>query len=189
MNTEDVQGLFAYNRWANQRLFSVMEKLPEDKFNAEVQSSFPSIRETVFHILAAEWLWLKRWQGKSPQADAPVSSLSSVTWGNLKADAMPTAAALSTLEALRKFADAIDLERQEFLLALKDDMLKTRLHYHDMSGVPFSRPLGQLLQHVVNHGTYHRGQIMTMLRQVGGETLSLDMSYFFRETEEKAAAG
>jgi uncharacterized damage-inducible protein DinB len=189
MNTEDVRGLFAYNQWANQRLFSVIEKLPDDKFKSEVPSSFPSIRETLFHILAAEWLWLRRWKGKSPQAAAPVSSLSTSTWSQLKAEGIPALAELSTMEELRKFADAIELERQEFLLALKDDTLKARCHYHDMSGVPFSQPLGQLLQHVVNHGTYHRGQIMTMLRQVGGETLSLDMSYFFRETEEKAAAG
>jgi uncharacterized damage-inducible protein DinB len=52
-----------------------------------------------------------------------------------------------------------------------------------MSGNPHSAPLVQLLQHVVNHGTYHRGQVTTMLRQVGAETVALDMLYFFREQD------
>ena len=56
-----------------------------------------------------------------------------------------------------------------------------------MAGTPYAEPLVQLMQHLVNHSTYHRGQVTTMLRQIGGEAASLDMLYFFRENREKAA--
>ena len=52
-----------------------------------------------------------------------------------------------------------------------------------MAGTPYAEPLVQLLQHLVNHSTYHRGQVTTMLRQTGGEAASLDMLYFFRENQ------
>ena len=55
-----------------------------------------------------------------------------------------------------------------------------------MAGTPYAEPLVQLLQHLVNHGTYHRGQVTTLLRQAGAETTSLDMLFFFREREAKA---
>jgi uncharacterized damage-inducible protein DinB len=82
---------------------------------------------------------------------------------------------------LKSFGDSIERERQEFLSTLSEASLHTPLHFKDMSGNPHSAPLVQLLQHVVNHGTYHRGQVTTMLRQVGAETVALDMLYFFRE--------
>ena len=68
MNASDVRTLYAYNRWASERMFAALEKLSDEKLSAVAISSFPSLRESVFHILAAEWLWLKRWKGDSPQA-------------------------------------------------------------------------------------------------------------------------
>ena len=80
MNTSDIQTLYAYNRWANERMFSALEKRDQAQFTATVASSFPSIRETVFHILGAEWIWLQRWKGLSPRAttsDANVTTRTS----------------------------------------------------------------------------------------------------------------
>jgi uncharacterized damage-inducible protein DinB len=57
-----------------------------------------------------------------------------------------------------------------------------------MAGTPYSEPLVHLMQHLVNHGTYHRGQVTTMLRQLGAQTATLDMLFFFRESAEKAVA-
>ena len=53
--------------------------------------------------------------------------------------------------------------------------------FSDMGGAPYAEPLVQLMQHLVNHGTYHRGQVITMQRQIGVQTVALDMLYFFRE--------
>jgi len=187
MNLTDIQTLYAYNRWANERLFSALEKLNHHQFTASVQSSFPSIRETIFHILFAEWLWLKRWQGTSPRSTLADPDASPATWGTLSPGGKPTLRELETLAALRSFAAAIEQERTEFICALNEDVLHAQLHFSDMAGTPYSEPLVQLLQHLVNHGTYHRGQVTTLLRQLGGEAASLDMLYFFRERGERAA--
>ncbi len=184
---EDVHTLFAYNRWANLRLFSVLEKLSDEQFNAGIQSSFPSIRESVFHILAAEWIWLKRWQGTSPVAPQPVSGVSFEAWKGLRAAGVPPPLELSTVAELRAFCDSLEDERQQFVGALAEDALRVPLQYSDMSGKSHSQPLAELMQHVVNHGTYHRGQVTTLLRQAGAGTIALDMLYFFRERQEKAA--
>jgi len=187
MNVADIQALYAYNRWANERLFSALEKLNHHQFTAAIQSSFPSVRETVFHILFAEWLWLKRWQGTSPRSTLADPDVSPATWSTLSPGGIPTLKELSTLSELKSFADAIEQERQEFLRGLNEDVLHARLHFSDMAGTPYSEPLVQLMQHLVNHGTYHRGQVITMQRQIGAETVALDMLYFFRESGEKTA--
>jgi uncharacterized damage-inducible protein DinB len=181
MNVTDIETLYAYNRWSNQRLFSTLEKLNPQQLATEVRSSFTTIRETVFHILFAEWLWLKRWQGTSPRASSPDPNVTSATWKALSPGGIPTPRELTTIAELKSFGEAIERERQEFLSTLSDSTLQAPLGFKDMTGTPHSQPLVQLLQHVVNHGSYHRGQVATMLRQVGAEPVALDMAFFFRE--------
>jgi uncharacterized damage-inducible protein DinB len=186
MNTADVQTLYAYNRWANLRMFSVLEKLSHEQLTAVRQSSFPSIQESVLHIVAAEWLWLKRWKGSSPRATVADTTQASAM-GSAMSNGGVTVETLATLSGLRSFADSIERERQEFLSSLDDDALQSRLKYTDMGGKDFSMPLAYLLQHLVNHGTYHRGQVTTLLRQAGGETVAFDLLFFIREREAEAA--
>lgn len=181
MDLRDIRTLYAYNRWANDRMFSTLEKLSDQQFAVAITSSFPSIRETVFHIFFAEWLWLKRWQGKSPRSTLADPDASPATWDTLSPGGIPTMAELSTPPALKSFAESIEQERRELLRTLDDGVLQAPLHFKDMAGTPYSMPLVELMQHLANHGTYHRGQVTTMLRQLGGETISLDMLYFFRE--------
>jgi uncharacterized damage-inducible protein DinB len=187
MNVRDIQTLYAYNRWANERMFGTLAKLSEQQFTERVQSSFPSIRDTVFHIVAAEWLWLKRWQGTSPRSSLPDPDLSPATWSSLSPGGIPSIKELATTPALKSFADSIDQERRDFLRGLSENVLQAPLQFSDMAGTPYAEPLVQLMQHLVNHGTYHRGQVTTMLRQLGAEAVALDMLYFFREGGEKAA--
>jgi uncharacterized damage-inducible protein DinB len=187
MNLSDIRTLYTYNRWANLRMFSVLEKLSDEQFAAGMQSSFPSIRESVFHILAAEWIWLKRWQGTSPLAGQPVTGAGFETWKTLRAGGVAPPLQLFTIAELRAFGDSLEQERAQFLAGVTEDALQTPLNYTDMSGRPNAQPLAELMQHVVNHGTYHRGQVTTLLRQAGAETIGLDMIYFFRERRENAA--
>lgn len=186
MNTNDINSLYAYNRWANRRMFSMLEKLSDGQFTAAMQSSFPSIRESVLHILAAEWLWLRRWKGTSPRATVADTSQASAL-GSAMSNGGVEVDKLSTLSGLQSFADSIEQERQEFLAALNDHALHARLKYTDMGGKEFSMPLAYLLQHLVNHGTYHRGQVTTLLRQAGAETVAFDLLFFIREQEAEAA--
>jgi uncharacterized damage-inducible protein DinB len=184
MNLADIRTLYAYNRWANDRMFGALAKLSEQQFTESVHSSFPSIRDTVFHIVAAEWLWLKRWQGRSPRSTLPDPDLAPATWSTLSLGGAPGIKELATPPALKSFADSIDQERRNFLRGLSEDALQAPLQFNDMAGTPYAEPLVQLMQHLVNHGTYHRGQVTTMLRQLGVEPVALDMLYFFRESGE-----
>ena len=187
MDLADIRTLYAYNRWASRRLFAALDKLSEQQFATQVQSSFPSIRETVFHILFAEWLWLKRWQGTSPRSTLPDPDASPATWDTLSPGGRPSAKDLAMLPALKAFANSIEQERKDFLRGLNDDVLQAPLQFSDMAGTPYAEPLVHLMQHVANHSSYHRGQVTTLLRQLGAETAALDMVYFFREGGEKAA--
>jgi len=189
MDVNDIRTLYAYNRWANQRMFDELEKLSEQQLTARHESSFPSIWESAFHIVGAEWIWLNRWKGVSPRASAENPSMSPSVWDGLTPSNAPRSEALRDLAVLRKFAGDLEQERQEFLSALTDESLNRDFHFTDMTGAPYSESLVQVMQHLVNHGSYHRGQVTTLLRQAGGHPVALDMIYFFRERRANAANG
>ncbi|HXZ43620.1 MAG TPA: DinB family protein, partial [archaeon] len=66
MNRQDILTLYDYNAWANARVLGTVEPLTAEAFLRDLKSSFPSVRDTLAHILAAEWIWLRRWHGESP---------------------------------------------------------------------------------------------------------------------------
>ena len=113
MNLPDIRNLYAYNRWANFRMFSVLEKLSQEQFVAVRESSFPSIHESVFHIFAAEWIWLKRWTGASPVSVQPVTGASFETWRNLRSAGEPPPQDVHTIAALKDFCNQLDHGREE----------------------------------------------------------------------------
>ena len=117
MNLADIHDLYAYNLWSNRRMFSTLDKLSDQQFTSVIQSSFPSIQESVMHILGAEWIWLRRWKGTSPRADGPFSL------PNLMQKHGVAVETLSTVSGLRSFADSLEQERQEFLRTLTEDTL------------------------------------------------------------------
>jgi uncharacterized damage-inducible protein DinB len=166
MNRQDILTLYDYNAWANGRTLGAVEPLSSEQFLKDLGSSFPSVRDTLVHIAAAEWVWLRRWQGESPTALIPGTDF-------------PTFASVQ-----ERFA-TIQRERQSLLASLTEERLAQPFDYKDLAGNAHRLPLVQSLQHVVNHGTYHRGQITTMLRQLGAKPVSTDMSRYYLE----AAAG
>lgn len=133
---EEIRELFAYNRWANHRLFEAAAGLDDEGFTRHLGGSFPTVRDTLAHIVGAEWIWLARWHGDSPKG-APES------W---------------------------DLAALAGIIA-----------YRTMRGEPFAQPLGQLLRHVVNHSSYHRGQVASQLRELGVTVPATDLVLFYRE--------
>lgn len=155
-----IRELYAYNRWANGRILGVAAELEPAAFTKDMGSSFPSVRDTLVHILAAEWVWLARWQGTSP------TGLPS--WD------------LPTCDAVRERWTAVERERQEFISGLADADLNRVVPYRDTGGNEWASELGQMLRHVVNHSSYHRGQVVTMLRQLGAEAVATDLIRFYR---------
>jgi uncharacterized damage-inducible protein DinB len=164
MTQQDILTLYDFNRWANGRTLEAAAALSAEQFVRDLGSSFPSVRDTLAHILGAEWAWLRRWQGESPTT-------------LLKADEFPTAAALR-----ERFA-AVDRERDGFLRTLSPAGVDYPFDYRDLAGKPGRLLLAQSMQHVVNHGTYHRGQVTTLLRQLGAKPVGTDLSRFYLEQQ------
>lgn len=162
MRVSDVQSLYAYNEWANARIFSAAAELDPEVFTTPRGSSFSSIRDTIAHIAASEWVWLRRWRGESPSAQ-------------------PEWAALQQAAALTEKLREVEADRAAFLRGLADDDLGKPLAYRNLKGDAFSEPLVDQLVHVVNHSSYHRGQVATLARQAGFAAPATDLIVFKRE--------
>jgi uncharacterized damage-inducible protein DinB len=162
MNLQDLRTLVEYHYWARDRLLEAVSRLTPEQFTRDLGSSFKSVRDTVAHLYSAEWAWYSRWQGESPTSMLPFEKFPDV----------PTIrAAWTELEAnVRAF-----VERQG------EAGITRVFEYKTLNGQPGSSPFWQMLQHVVNHASYHRGQVTTMLRQLGAEPpKSMDLIAYYR---------
>jgi uncharacterized damage-inducible protein DinB len=162
MNLQDLRTLLDYHYWARDRLLDAVAPLPADEFNRDRGSSFKSIRETVVHIYAAEWAWHQRWIGTSPAA-------------------LLTSERFPDVESVRTAWTELEGNVRGFVDGLGDAGVAKVFSYKLLSGQDGATPLGEMVQHVVNHASYHRGQVTTMLRQAGAQPAkSMDMIAFFR---------
>jgi uncharacterized damage-inducible protein DinB len=150
---EEHAGLFAYNRWANARAFESASMLTPEELSRQVGGSFSSVLGTLTHLVGAEWAWLERWHGRSPKA-------------------LPTG--FSSLEDLRGRLSEIEAGQKSFLATLPPERFGERITYVNFAGQTWTYALGEMLVHLVNHGTYHRGQVATLVRQLGGKPISTD---------------
>jgi uncharacterized damage-inducible protein DinB len=162
MTLTEARELFAYGAWANDLAFAAAEELGAKELVATVESSFSSVRGTLGHIVAAEWVWLRRWRGDSPSAAPAWVSDSSLA--NLKAQLA-----------------AVEAERSEYLAGLSDEDLDEAVAYRTLAGEEQSDVLASLIRHVVNHSTYHRGQVATQLRHLGRTPPTTDLIAYLRQ--------
>jgi uncharacterized damage-inducible protein DinB len=163
---DEVRELFAYHRWANARMLEAAGMLSAEDFARDLGSGFPSVRATLAHLLSADWIWLERWRGTSPIAgpdwDTGSHAALTVRWGEVERD------------------------QRAFLDGLLEADLDQVVSYRALNGAPFSNPLGELCRHVVNHGTHHRGQVATLLRQLGAKPPQTDLILYYRERGPRA---
>lgn len=155
-----IQELYEYNRWANARMLDAASRLTPEQFTKDLRSSHRSVRDTLTHVMSAEWIYLKRWQGTSPKA-------------------MLVPSDFPTISLLRARWAAVEREQADFVSNVTEESLKTIIAYVNTKGEAWSYPLWQIIVHVVNHSTYHRGQVMTMLRQLGAEPVATDFLVFY----------
>jgi uncharacterized damage-inducible protein DinB len=151
----DIAKLFAYGRWANDQTLASVSSLGADEFVQAVGGSFGSVQGTLVHLYGADWVWLERWHGRSPRA-------------------LPTAKEATTIDALSQMWKKVLEKQREFVEALSEERMAQPLTYVSFKGDSFTYPLGEVLVHLVNHGTYHRGQVATLLRQLGKTPVSTD---------------
>jgi len=153
--TDGIAKMFAYGRWAQAKTLESLDPLSSEELNRKVGGSFGSIQATLAHVYGAEWVWLERWRGGSPRG-------------------LPESTDAWTLEDFRERWRPVEEAHRDFVAAQTADALARPLTYVNFAGKTLSYPLGDALMHVANHGTYHRGQIATMLRQLNHSPISTD---------------
>jgi uncharacterized damage-inducible protein DinB len=164
MNSEYARQLVDYHYWARDRVLDAVALLDDEQYTRDLGSSFPSVRATVQHTYGAEVVWLRRWQGEAPTTFP----------GAMPAD----------VAGLRVDWRAHETQFRAFVDQLTDTSLHDVVYYRLFSGAEGASPIWQMLAHVVNHATYHRGQVTTLLRQLGAApALSTDMIAYFRERQ------
>lgn len=168
MTYDDLHFLIDYNYWARDRVLDALAMITPEQFTRPMGSSFSSVRDTVAHICAAERIWVTRLKGE-------------------KAEGIPRPDRLPDVDAARNEWAELEGEMREQLARLGPDAAERTIEYQDLRGNAQSDPLWQILQHLVNHGTYHRGQITTMLQQLdAAPPKSMDLIAFCRERNRKA---
>jgi uncharacterized damage-inducible protein DinB len=157
----EIKRLYDYNSWANERVLESLRPIDQDVFIDNRQASHGSIRGIIAHIAGAEWIWLERWKGSSPAGLLRESEFETVD---------------IAAQRLRK----IDHDLQEFTNSLTQLDVDRRREYTTMEGKAYSSVLSDMLLHLVNHSSYHRGQITTLLRQAGAIPQPTDFIRFMR---------
>ena len=162
MNVRDLNSLLDYHYWARDRLLDALDPLTPEQFTRDMGNSFRSIRDTAAHIYAAEWAWHSRWLAQSPTALLP-------------ADMFPDVA------TLRTSWNDLESKVRAFFANRGEDGINQVIEYTLLSGQSGASVLWQMAQHVINHATYHRGQVVTMLRQLGATPPKpMDLIAFYR---------
>jgi uncharacterized damage-inducible protein DinB len=162
MTVKDLEVLYDYGYWANNKLFQLISQLAPEQFTQPVAGSYGSIKNTLVHALSAEWGWLARCGGQERGQ-------------RLNPDNYPTAESL--VEAWTK----VDGYVREFLSKLKDEDLARTAEYMNSRGEGRSMPLGELMQHAATHGVHHRGQVALLLRMLGQEPGNIDMLIYYAD--------
>jgi uncharacterized damage-inducible protein DinB len=162
MDAKFFAGQFDYHRWATQRVLKTCEPLGREEMTRHLYTSYGSLFGTLVHMYRVDGVWLRRLRGHAtaPAPDAPPD------FRELRAAWAPV------LDGLYSFA-----------ADLTDDRIDADLPFRSTVVGDAVLRVWQVLLHVVNHGSYHRGQIITMLRQLGHEAVSTDMSFYYMEKQ------
>ena len=164
MNVSDIRNLYLYTEWANDLVVTAAEQLSAEQLRRDVQISHKSILGTLAHMAGAEWIWLERWHGESP--------MGSDIWNQW------TAEGCKDLQELRSRWKPVIEKRHNYLERLTDAELPRDLAFKRLNGDAYSLPLVGQMQHVVNHATLHRGQVVGMIRQFGSVPPSTDLLFY-----------
>ena len=173
MTITEIRQLFTYTEWANARVLDAAEKLPPDELLRDVHISHKSILGTLLHVAGADWIWLERWLGNSPVGpDA---------WAGWTFDDA------RSLQQVREKWQSVVGRRNAYLEKISDADLSRELGYTRFTGEAYSLPLGQQIQHVINHATLHRGQVVGMIRQLGIAPPTTDLLFYLMETRKPSS--
>ena len=160
MNKGQIIELYSYDDWANKKMLSAVDQLENEEYIQDLSSSFKSIRDTMVHLLGSEELWLSRWMGQQGGT-------------LLNPDDFPTYSSLADRE------NDFKTQLKGFLVSLTEEDLLEQISYKNTQGIAYSLELWKQMLHMTNHSSHHRGQVVTMLRQLKKTPPSLDMIYYY----------
>lgn len=163
MNKNYFTELAGFNLWANNIACNWLADITEEQWTMEIVSSFNSIRETVLHTVSAEKAWLERFRKNKE-----------IVW-------LQSGFTGSKDELIAIWKNTSQ-ELKQFINEFEETQLTVQLQFTRLNGEVYTMPYYQLFAHVVNHATYHRGQLVTMLRQAGyTKVQSTDLLGFYRQ--------
>ena len=165
MTPEEARSLFAYDVWANDALLEAVSSLPEEELLRERPSSHGSLLGTLIHIMGAEEVWLGRWTGKTVSLPSPEN--------------------VPSLEALKSRWLRVREERKSFVDGSDEAKLAEELEVTTPAGDTYRNTFAEMFRHLTNHSSYHRGQVVSMLRESGVRPPSTDLIRFYRVTRSE----
>jgi len=174
MTIDDMRLLYQYDRWANNRVLQAASRLSAEEFTRDLGGSFRSVRDTLVHIIAGDWIWLRYWK-EPPTNSALLTSLRTRRDILFNPESFPNVAAVQL-----KWAE-VENEQTEFVDGLTDELLERMLPFRTTQV-----RLMHLMQHLANHSTYHRGQLALMMRQLGAEPVATDFHVFLVESPSES---
>ncbi len=169
MTKDDIQLLYEYDRWANNRMLQAASALSAEQFTRDLGGSLRSVRDTLLHIIGGAWIWLAYWKEPSPAPEFLIDL-------RTMRDAMFTPTAFPTVAAVQLKWAEVEKQQTEFVSRITNESLDTL--------IPFRKTqvrLAHLMYHLANHSTYHRGQFALMMRQLDAEPLATDFHVFLIE--------
>ena len=150
MNRKYLEELLDYHCWAQELTFDAVEALAPEQFTRDMGNSFGSVRDTLVHIHMAECIWYSRWQEESVP--------------------MPAASMFPDLASIRGASRKHEARTRATLDRLGQDGINRAFDYTSkLDGNDHSTVFWRMFLHMINHSTYHRGQVTTMLRQLGAK--------------------
>jgi uncharacterized damage-inducible protein DinB len=161
---KELSRLYHYDEWATNKLIEAVEKVDASRLQKDLGTSFGSLYGTLVHIYGAQLIWLGRWKGFTPSA-------------------LPKPEDIPTLPELKSRWTKLRTEFREFLNSKTDDQLQEPFSYTDLKGNSWSERHYQQIQHVLFHSMYHRGQVVTLLRQLGEVPPQTDLIAYYRNVK------
>ena len=166
MMQDDLPSLYAFNKWADSRVVHALQALDEEQYGRELGGGWSSVRATFVHIAGATWAWSERVAGRE-------------------------CTKLHTVEQLPRLDDAVAVLGEAHarfdatVAGVTPDKLNETFVWKNLSGAEKKAPFFVILRHVVNHESYHRGQISSMVKRLGGKPIATDFVLWGIETFEK----
>ena len=157
-----VRDLLLYTLWADRTMLSAVRAVSPGDLTRDAGVSFGSLLGTMVHMLGSQKVWLARFAGQTLDHRPRLEDFPDL---------------LSWIHAWEEMAAGVEA----FVASLTDEHLDDAISWTSSEGEPRTAPLWQPVLHMVNHSTYHRGQVASLLRQLGHKPPTTDLiDYFLR---------